>query len=204
MSEVDILVFGGIAVYGLIRWARFGGTPVALVKSLLNATTPLEVRSAFSISETERRIGNIVGTTFFTRWCSGTVAGTVRDRSVRIGVRRVFWVNSLAPVLQARIFPRDDETWIKGDFGLDSGARFFMKVWFGFLGIISAIAIPAGLISMFAGDLEDAVFVLGPFGMFGMGLAAYDIATYFSRNDTETITDALSQAIGGTTRNLPG
>ena len=192
-----LLIFGGLAIYGLARWARFGLSPIALVNSILNRKSEIKIRTPVSIEETERRILETLGRGFFSRRFLGKVTGSLKQNELKIRRRRLFWSNSFAPTLYAETTTENGESWIIGAYGLDRFVRGFMKIWFGFLGFWSIFGIPIGLFSLLAGDGENSMFLIAPFMMFGAGLAFVDAGVFFGRHDSDTITGLLLEKTDG-------
>lgn len=159
--------------------------------NLIYGSTPVEFKSAFSLSESVARLRAATRRSVFTVLAAQAAAGPVSESRVRL--QRVIPMigNSFKPFFLGRFDVRPDGVYLTGRFTMLWFIKAFMTFW---LGGVLAI----GLTSFVAADRtqEGPMVLLGSLGMFGAGIALVAFGKWVSRNDVGWLSDVICTALG--------
>ena len=172
-------------------------SPVKYIRELLYSDDPFAITTPLSPTVTEARLRDALSRFAVPLLMSQRLVGKVSNGELKIHWHRQFTSSSASPVLVGKIIPSVGGTRVQGDFRLPVFFRGFMTFWFGFLGVWSAVGIPAGLIMLLAGQIQGAAFVFGPFLMFVFGVFFVKLNGGLSGKDRERIQEKIAEAIGG-------
>ena len=204
-GAIWIILFSGLAVLIVVvavwlfgKLFRSQYSPFKFVNRMLDTETAARITTPLSPDAAERRLKESVMRIGIPFVMQKRLVGQVAPRNIRVRLHRPFMSNSFAPVFAGAIESEDGQSVLRGTFRFHKFARYFMKFWFGFLIIWSTIGVPAGLVQLFSGQIEGAMFVGMPFAMFGFGIAFVKFGALLGAKDHEQISRRLAEAIGGT------
>ena len=182
---VVLVVTAVVAAFG--KWFRSSSSPVKYIKDLLSAEIPIRITTAMSADAAERRLRDRITRFGVPFVMSKRLVGKVGGRNIKVRLHRPFLGNSAAPIFVGSIRRINDRTEISGFCRLPLYFQGFMKFWFGFLAIWSAIGIPAGILMLITGQIEGALFVAAPAVMFGFGVIFVKFGLSIGSKDYELI-----------------
>ena len=204
-SAVVPVLIGALALIVVVAFAiaartllRSRYSPVAYVKAFIHAETPLQIASPLSPIDVKTRLQGELSRFGIPFLMPTRLVGFVKAEELKIQFHRPFVSNPFSPVLTGEIRALDGQTLISGTYRLPVFMRWFMTVWFGFLGLWSAFGIPGGLLLLIAGESVGAAFGLGPFLIYGAAILMVKRGVAVGRSDREQIESRIAGAIGGT------
>ncbi len=174
-------------------------SPYTYVKELLYSSEQLNVSTPLSLDATQRKLNDALTRVGIPFVMSTRLVGYAKDNRFKISLHRRIQTGSATSVLSGTLFRSsiDGQTKLQGDFRLPTIFRGFMTFWFGFLAVWSAIGIPAGLITLFSGQWEGALFVIVPILMFGFGVGFVRFGGGLSGKDRRLVAEKVAESVGG-------
>ena len=174
-------------------------SPYKYVKELLYSSELLKVSTPLSLDAAQRKLNDALTRVGIPFVMSTRLVGYARDNRFKISLHRRFQAGSATSVLSGTLIRSfsDGQTILKGDFRLPTFIRGFMTFWFGFLAVWSAVGIPAGLISLLAGQWQGLLFVVVPILMFAFGIGFVKFSGGLSAKDRRLVAEKVADAVGG-------
>jgi hypothetical protein len=181
------------------RLFRSEYSPYKYVKGLLYSSEPLKVSTPLSLDAAQRKLNGALTRIGIPYVMSTRLVGYARDSRFKISLHRRFQAGSGSSVLTGTLFrsSSDGQTMLQGEFRVPMFIRGFMTLWFGFLGIWSAVGIPAGIIMLLTGQWQGILFVAVPLLMFGFGVGFVKIGGGLSGKDRRLVAEKIADAVGG-------
>jgi hypothetical protein len=125
---------------------------------------------------------------------SKPVAGYVTESSLRLR-RRIYYRNSFQTFLTATLRPDGSGTSISGELGIHPAARWFMMIWFGFVGVVGGVMVVASLFGTLRTDGSPWVGAAVLPGMLGFGIAIVQLGRWLARKEGTFLIDFLVQTL---------
>ena len=192
---VFLVAAGLVAVSS--RWFRSPASAVRYVQNLLSARNPLLIKTSISVGAAERRLREHISRVGIPILMSERLVGRFTNGEIKVQAHRPFVNTSRSLVFVGRIRRQNGATEIIGHTRLHLYLQWFMKVFFGFLLVWSALGIPAGILSVLAGQIEGLIFIAAPFLMIAGGILIVRISTGFGEDGHNRIAMLLADAVGG-------
>ena len=119
--------------------------------------------------------------------------------------KRIFYRNSFARHLAARLAPRSDGTLMEAHFAMSIFVHVFMIFWFGFLALVEVVAVITTARALLTPGIQlgtnEYMLLLIPIAMLVFGWLLVSFGLYLSRNDERDIIGFVEQVLSA--RRLP-